>query len=66
MSNEPTTALPVTGREHTAPLRWLVKTKLHGGRTLRENVIRLRWKRRKPATQEAALVVNPPQPEAKP
>ena len=32
---------------HTAPLRHLVKQKLHAGRDLRANVVRLRWKRRK-------------------
>jgi hypothetical protein len=32
---------------HTAPLRHLVKRVLHPGRTLADNVIRLRWKRRK-------------------
>lgn len=30
-----------------ARLLWLVKTKLHGGRSLADNVRRLRWRRRR-------------------
>jgi hypothetical protein len=39
---------------HTAPLRWLARTKLHAGRSLADNVRRLRWRRRRaPATVPA-------------
>jgi hypothetical protein len=37
---------------HTAPLRHLVKQVLHPGRTLADNVRRLRWKRRKAKAPE--------------
>lgn len=40
-------ATPTDPLYHTAPLRWLVATKLHPGRTLRDNVLRLRKRRRR-------------------
>jgi hypothetical protein len=45
---------------HTAPLRWLARTKLHAGRSLADNVRRLRWRRRR------APVATPPTTEAQP
>lgn len=42
-----------TQYEHDAPLWWLIKRKLHPTRTLRDNVVRLRWRRRKAVVVEA-------------
>lgn len=40
---------------HEAPLTWLVREKLHKGRTLTDNVKRLRWRRKRPAATEAEV-----------
>jgi hypothetical protein len=45
---------------HTAPLRWLARTKLYAGRSLADNVRRLRWRRRR------VPVATPPTTEAQP
>ncbi len=42
----------------TAPLRHLVKTMLHKGRSVADNARRLRWKRKRPTA------AAPPTPEA--
>lgn len=44
-----------SAQDHDAPLRQLVAT-LHQGTTLRERVIKLRWKRRRPAKVADAAV----------
>ena len=41
---------PTNPLDHNAPLRELVKARLHAGRTVADNARRLRWKRRKSAT----------------
>jgi hypothetical protein len=40
--------------DQNAPLRHLVKVTLHKGRSVRANVVRLRYKRKRPAAAPAA------------
>lgn len=44
--------------DHVSPLRWL-SAHLHKGRTLRERVVKLRWKRKR-ATPAPMTIVSTP------
>lgn len=44
---------PTNPLDHNAPLRELVKARLHAGRTVADNARRLRWKRRKSGNVQA-------------
>lgn len=47
---------------HTAPLWALVKGRLHQGRSLADNVKRLRWRRKRPAKPAEPDPMEPSEP----